>query len=294
MVIVKDVYYDGYLLEVLTGFKKSVLKKNTTAVIIIDGRSGMGKTTLGNQLGYLLDDRNYFMDDKGKKKEKRSYNINKIYYEPKKFLEGLNQAKKGDFLMFDEAMIISSRSAMSDVNKMMIMAMSMIRSKQLFICFCVNSIFDLDRNLALSRADLLLHVYGDHLTDRGNFSAFFKAQADMDRIKNLYLVGKKFYSYSKPSANFYGRFGKKFIVDELEYEKRKQVGIDAFLSGTTGKQEKNAIWFGNLCLDLNTNPIKELRLTALELAQKSKASRRSVERRIQEAKLRAEIDEETL
>ena len=247
MVIYKDVYYDGYLLTLLEGFKKSVLKKNTSAVVIIDGRSGMGKTTLGNQLGYLLDD---------------TYNINKIYYEPKKFLEGLNHAKKGDFLMFDEAMIISSRSAMSDVNKMIVMAMSMIRSKQLFICFCVNSVFDLDRNLALSRADLLLHVYGDHLTDRGNFSAFFKAAGDMDRIKNLYLKGKKFYSYSSPSANFYGRFGKKFIVDEKEYEIRKQVGINAFLSGGDVKQNKNYIWLGALIYHLVSKKIMRVKTIA--------------------------------
>jgi guanylate kinase len=275
MVIYNDVYYDGYLLTLLKGFKKSVLSRNTSAVVIIDGRSGMGKTTLGNQLGYLLDDH---------------YNINKIYYEPKKFLEGLNQAKKGDYLMFDEAMIISSRSAMSDVNKMIIMAMSVIRSKQLFICFCVNSIFDLDRNLALSRADLLLHVYGDHLTDRGNFSAFFKAANDMDRIKNLYLKGKKFYSYSSPSANFYGRFGKKFIVDEVEYEKRKQVGIDIFLSGTSTKQEKNARWFSDLCFYLT----QKKKWTYERLIKISGASERTIARRIKEAKLRAEIDEETL
>jgi len=269
MVIYKDVYYDGYLLTLLEGFKKSVLTRNTSAVVIIDGRSGMGKTTLGNQLGYLLDDH---------------YNINKIYYEPKKFLEGLNHAKKGDFLMFDEAMIISSRSAMSDVNKMIIMAMSMIRSKQLFICFCVNSVFDLDRNLALSRADLLLHVYGDHLTDRGNFSSFFKAQGDMDRIKNLYLKGKKFYSYSSPSANFYGRFGKKFIVDEKEYEIRKQVGINSFLSGAGIKQEKNRIWLGDLFLAL-----RELwGWTHDELAEYSKASLRTCKRRVKEAELRRE------
>jgi energy-coupling factor transporter ATP-binding protein EcfA2 len=269
MVIYNDVYYDGYLLTLLKGFKKSVLGRNTSAVVIIDGRSGMGKTTLGNQLGYLLDD---------------NYNIDKIYYEPKKFLEGLNQAKKGDFLMFDEAMIISSRSAMSDVNKMIIMAMSMIRSKQLFICFCVNSVFDLDRNLALSRADLLLHVYGDHLTDRGNFSAFFKASGDMDRIKNLYLKGKKFYSYSSPSANFYGRFGKKFIVDEKEYEKRKQIGIDVFLSGTNAKQEKNARWLGDLCFYLT----KKKKWTYEKLIKISGASKSTITRRIQEAKLRAE------
>ena len=240
MVKYKDVYYDKYLLDNLEGFKRTVLNKNTSFVMVIDGRSGMGKTTLANQLGHFFDD-NYCLD--------------KIFWEPRKFLEGLEKAKKGDFLLFDEAMILSSRSAMSEINRMVVMAMSMIRSKQLFICFCVNSIFDLDRNLALSRADFLLHVYGDNLGDRGNFTAFFRAKGDIDRIKSLYLRGKKYYSYSQPRANFFGSFGKRFIVDENEYEKRKQAGVNSFLKGDSslGKREKkyrkvckNMIKFGLL------------------------------------------------
>ena len=240
MVKYKDVYYDKYLLDNLEGFKRTVLNKNTSFVMVIDGRSGMGKTTLANQLGHFFDD-NYCLD--------------KIFWEPRKFLEGLEKAKKGDFLLFDEAMILSSRSAMSEINRMVVMAMSMIRSKQLFICFCVNSIFDLDRNLALSRADFLLHVYGDNLGDRGNFTAFFRARGDIDRIKSLYLRGKKYYSYSQPRANFFGSFGKRFIVDENEYEKRKQAGVNSFLKGDSslGKREKkyrkvckNMIKFGLL------------------------------------------------
>tara|TARA_R100000687_G_C6447395_1_gene163512 strand:+ start:1381 stop:2178 length:798 start_codon:yes stop_codon:yes gene_type:complete len=240
MVKYKDVYYDKYLLDNLEGFKRTVLNKNTSFVMVIDGRSGMGKTTLANQLGHFFDD-NYCLD--------------KIFWEPRKFLEGLEKAKKGDFLLFDEAMILSSRSAMSEINRMVVMAMSMIRSKQLFICFCVNSIFDLDRNLALSRADFLLHVYGDNLGDRGNFTAFFRARGDIDRIKSLYLRGKKYYSYSQPRANFFGSFGKRFIVDENEYEKRKQAGVNNYLKGDSslGKREKkyrkvckNMIKFGLL------------------------------------------------
>ena len=240
MVKYKDVYYDKYLLDNLEGFKRTVLNKNTSFVMVIDGRSGMGKTTLANQLGHFFDD-NYCLD--------------KIFWEPRKFLEGLEKAKKGVFLLFNEAMILSSRSAMSEINRMVVMAMSMIRSKQLFICFCVNSIFDLDRNLALSRADFLLHVYGDNLGDRGNFTAFFRAKGDIDRIKSLYLRGKKYYSYSQPRANFFGSFGKRFIVDENEYEKRKQAGVNSFLKGDSslGKREKkyrkvckNMIKFGLL------------------------------------------------
>ena len=56
MVKYKDVYYDKYLLDNLEGFKNTVLNKNTSFVMVIDGRSGMGKTTLANQLGHFFDD----------------------------------------------------------------------------------------------------------------------------------------------------------------------------------------------------------------------------------------------
>lgn len=226
-------YYDGYLKQNLDGFKDAVQNKKTSAVFLIDGRSGMGKSTLAMQLGNYLDD---------------SFSLDKVYFSPEEFLKGLSNAKKGDFLLFDEAMIISNRSTLSEINRMVVIAMSMIRSKQIFVCFCVNSIFDLDRNLALSRADLLLHVYGDNLTDRGNFCCFFKAKGQEDRIKLLYLLGKKFYSYSKPKANFYGRFTTNFIVDETEYDIKKQAAINKFLNeGKTitkkAKQTEKAVRF---------------------------------------------------
>ena len=210
-----SVYYDGYLIDILNTMKKAIEKHNTSIVLIIDGRSGKGKTTISNQIALYLDN---------------NYSIDNIYYNPDTFLEGLANAKKGDFLLFDEAMLISSRSALSRVNKMIIQSMSMIRSKNLYIGFCVNSVFDLDKNLALSRADCLVHVYGEGLFDRGRFATFFKSPGDnINRLKGLYLNGKKYYSYTKPRANFYGKFTKEFIVDEIEYEKRKQTAINKFL-----------------------------------------------------------------
>lgn len=221
------------LREILDGFKKAVAEKNTSAVLIIDGRSGMGKTTLANQIGRYCDP---------------DYNIHKCHWLPDTFLEGgegktgLAQAKKGDFILFDEAMILSSRATMSQINKMVVMAMSMIRSKNLIICFCVNSLFDLDRNLALSRADMLLHVYGQSLTDRGRFMAFFKGADGQDRLKQLYLLGKKYYDYGKPKSNFFATFSSNFVIDPVEYEKQKQQGVNTFLSQTTKRDAtlKNA------------------------------------------------------
>ena len=192
-------------------------------------------TCLANQLGIYLDPK---------------FNLEKILYTPQEFMEALAVAKKGDFLLFDEAMLLSNRSAMSSINKMIIQAMSMIRSKNIYVCFCVNSIFDLDKNLSLHRADILFHVYGDNLIDRGKYAAFFKVKAGEDRLKKLYLFGKKWYSYSQPKANFISRFVNEFVVDEEEYEKRKQIGVNKFLQGVEKKEgvreKKHKVWVSNL------------------------------------------------
>lgn len=216
----KGVYVDGYLNEILNFYAEAVAKHNTSVVIIFDGRSGMGKTTLNNQVGIILDP---------------NYDLKNIHYTPQSFLDALAVAKPGDYICFDEAMLLSNRSTMSQINRMIIIAMSMIRSKKIFVSFCVNSVFDLDRNIAMSRADILLHVYGDTLIDRGKYAAFFKARDGENRLQHLYLLGKKFYSYSKPRANFVASFTKDFIVDEIEYEKRKQEGINNFLKGIEPK-----------------------------------------------------------
>ena len=205
------------LRQILDGFKWAINKKKQSAVIITDGRSGMGKTTISTQIGaYMTPD----------------FDLKDIYFTPEKFIEALTQTKEGDTLIFDEAMLLSSRAALSAINRMIVIAMSMIRSKNLLIIFNVNSVFDLDRNLALSRADLLLHCYGNSLTDKGKFLAFFRGADGMDRIKSLYIHGKKYYSYGTPKSNFNATFSAYFVGDEAEYERRKQIGVNNFLQGS--------------------------------------------------------------
>lgn len=257
------------LTEILDGFKWAIHFKKQSAVMIVDGRSGMGKTTISFQCGaYMSPD----------------FSLDNVHFTPESFLEGLTKVKKGDVIIFDEAMMLSSRAALSKINKMIIIAMSMIRSKNIFIIFNVNSIFDLDRNLALSRADLLLHCYGDSLTDKGKFLAFFKGGDGIDRIKLLYILGKKFYNYSSPKSNFNTTFSSNFVLDEAEYEERKQIGVDKFLKGTksaitikTRKSRDNYIRF------LNENK-KRLKLTHEKIAEIGNISRSSVINAVNEEK----------
>lgn len=213
---------DGYLYELIEFFKDAIDNHKTSVVLVFDGKSGFGKTTLNNQVAITLDP---------------NYSLKNLYYTPETFLEGLRNAKPGDYICFDEAMLLSNRSALSSVNKMIIIAMSMIRSKRIYVSFCVNSIFDLDKNIAIYRADLLLHLYGDNLIDRGKYAAFFKAKDGNDRLKDLYLKGKKFYDYSQPKANFVARFPKEFVLDENEYEKQKQAGVNNYLSGHMSREQ---------------------------------------------------------
>ncbi len=262
---VKELYLDGYEREILDGFKLAVRKYNTSVVCIVDGRSGMGKTTKAMQQGIYLDP---------------NFNLKKVFFDPKTFLEGLANAKPGDFILFDEAMLISSRASLSEMNRMIIIAMSMIRSKKIFVYFCVNSIFDIDRNLVLSRADCLFHIYGQSLIDRGRFSAFFKSKGDgIDRLKDLYLNGKKYYSYSRPKANFIGSFTKEFVVNEPEYERLKQIGVNNFLRGTEPQLTRAGRCRNKLIVLLHT----KYNLKTSELAQIIDLDVRSIQRIIRES-----------
>lgn len=235
------------LTDLIDGFKWAINYKRQSAVIITDGRSGMGKTTLSFQIAQYMSE---------------SFSLENVHYTPESFLEALTKTNKGDTLVFDEAMLLSSRAALSQINRMIVIAMSMIRSKNLCIIFNVNSIFDLDRNLALSRADLLLHCYGESLTDKGKFMAFFKGADGWDRIKELYIKGKKYYSYGTPKSNFNTTFSSYFVLDEEEYERRKQIGVNNFLKGSKEninskyKKERNTLI--KIIHDIKGIPLREL------------------------------------
>jgi len=235
------------LKEILNGFKWAIHNKKQSAVLITDGRSGMGKTTISFQIGrYMTPD----------------FDLSNVHFTPESFTEALTHTKKGDTVIFDEAMLLSSRAALSQINRMIVIAMSMIRSKNLCIIFNVNSIFDLDRNLALSRADLLLHCYGDSLTDKGKFLAFFKGSDGIDRIKQLYIHGKKYYSYGFPKSNFHANFPSHFVLNENEYERIKQIGVNNFLKGTKrtegGKYKQQRDTLIKVVYDLKQLPLRQL------------------------------------
>lgn len=179
-----------------------IAHRRSDMFVIIDGPVGSGKSTLSFQCAKYFDP---------------TFNLDRVVFSVDEFLRVLIRSTPGQAVVFDEAIIVNSRSALTDFNKKVIVAMTQIRSKGLYIFFNIPSVFDLDRNLVLNRCHLLLHCYQDNFGDRGKFLTF-----DRDKLKLLYLKGKRLYTYAIPKANFVARFMEYFYLNREEYEKKKQ------------------------------------------------------------------------
>lgn len=217
------VYFDRTVKEKnLDKAKENVLQKNNSFVIVVDGRSGIGKTTVAIQFAKYLDP---------------NFTIEQMSWSPDKFIKQIENSKKGQCFIFDESMVFSSRAATSRVNRAIVIALSQIRSRNIFIILNINSVFDLDRNVSLHRLDLLYHLYNKD--DVTNSERRMKVYG-RSKIKYLYINGKKYYSYST-HPNFFAKPSGKyiFLIDEAEYEKRKRKEsmANTDMEGTLGRRE---------------------------------------------------------
>lgn len=205
--------------EVLKNFikvKKMVLKnkaaylkskggnKLTSAVIIIDGKSGSGKSTIASQVGLFFDpyitlEKNY------------AWNMDRL-------MELIENPKVGDCIILDEGMIFNSRKANSDDNIRLIVALSQVRSKGVFFIICINSVHQLEKSIPLSRADFLIHVKRiGGMTGIPQYSIY-----DSDRMKQLIIKNAGKYSYKGIYPNIDWRtFSRYLFADEVRYDNMK-------------------------------------------------------------------------
>ena len=102
------------------------------------------------------------------------------------------------------------------------------------------SFFDLDRYFALWRCRALFHVYFTPEEDR-HYIVFNK-----DTKKILYLMGKKFYDYTKPRAPFApSKFFNQYTVNEEDYRFKK---AEAFRKRTVSGVAKRWLDQRNACI----------------------------------------------
>lgn len=192
-------YMHGFLRANLDVVKHDV-ERDYDAFIIVTGREGFGKSTLAMQIAVYLDD---------------TFNLDRCCFTDTQFMEAVDNAKQYQAIVFDETMgYLSSRGTMSKFNRALVKVMSEMRSKNLFVILCISNFFELDRYPAIHRSTGLIHIY-----KRGSFGSY-----DYNKKKELYIKGKKFYSYAV-SPTFIGDFVKYFALPKEEYEKKKQEAI---------------------------------------------------------------------
>ena len=157
-------------------------------------------------------------------------------FNPKEFEKAIKTTPKFHCVIYDEAHGgLNSRAAMTMVNRSLVTMLTEIRQKNLFVFVVLPTFFDLDKYVALWRSRALIHVY-----TKDNFQRGFFAFYNVDRKKELYVNGKKLYSYRGAKPNFIGRFTKFMPLDEADYRKRK---YDALINrnATTEDEEVNAL-----------------------------------------------------
>lgn len=217
----RRIFIDDIIAKRIPKWKRQVLKHDRDKVILIDGREGSGKSVLAQQLAFAIDE---------------DFNINKIAFNGEQLIEKIHNLdkkvnrKKGDCFILDEAFgAISSRQAMSSINRTMVKLGTEMRMYNLFVIVVLPYFFDMDKYYAIARSDFLIHVKFDKKGYRGYYQLF-----PYNKKKLLYIKGKKEYSYSVVKSPLPTcRFRDGYIVDKEEYNQLKEAG--------TKQNEKNNV-----------------------------------------------------
>lgn len=208
--------------------KEKVLEQDWDRVYLIDGGEGSGKSLLGLQLGFYLDP---------------TLNLDRITFTGQSFSKAIENAEKGQCVIFDEAFNgLSSSGATSKLNRLVVRKLMECRQKNLFVIVILPTIFLLQKYAALFRSKCLFHVY---ITGSGN-RGYYRVYNTLNK-KLLYLLGKKLYSYAKPFINKSYRFYGVYPIDEMEYRAKKIKAMQE--SDEEEKLIKHTIKFG-LCINL--------------------------------------------
>jgi len=200
-------YMDGFLKKNLDTAKE-IIKNDWDMIFAFDGAEGSGKSTLAVQCAYYCDP---------------TMTLDNVVFNARDFRKAIINAKPFQAIVYDEAYSgLNSRSAMSFINKSLVGMLTEIRQKNLFVFIVLPCFFDLDKYVALWRSRVLIHVYTGEGFQRGRFSFF-----NVDRKKDLYMKGKKFYEYKLVQPNFRGAFTNAFPLDLKEYKEKKWTALKA-------------------------------------------------------------------
>lgn len=174
-------------------------KQDNDKVYIVDGRERTGKSTFAIQQACYIDPT--LIDD-----------VSRICFTADEFLDAIRKTDSDEkvtkCIIFDEAFRgLSSRGAMSKINKKIIQALMEVGQKNLVIFIVLPSFFMLDIYPAMLRSNALFHIAMDNRSKKRVFYIYPHKKKGM-----LYQSGiRKGWSYeirTRNKGNFYDNFPK--------------------------------------------------------------------------------------
>jgi len=205
-------YYINQRLQAnLQQISKRLKQKDQDFVMVIDGAEGVGKSVFGMQIGMHVDP---------------TLSLDRICMSHGEFKDVIKKANQYQCIIYDEAFTgLSSRSSLSQINRMLVTLMMQMRQKNLFVIVILPSFFMLDKYVALWRARCLIHVYESK--GRRLFFVFNRKNK-----KILWLNGSKTYTYAetirRQGIDFKGEFHGKYVVSEKDYRDKKRKALEHF------------------------------------------------------------------
>lgn len=230
----KRILFDQRIIAILEDIKRAP-KQNNHSIILITGRVGTGKSKLARDLAYYLD------PDVG---------LDQIVFTHEELIEKGLKLGRGKALIFDEAREgTMSTQAMSQSNQRVGLFLDTVRSRCLFIFLLQPSPWNFQKSIFCESGDIHFHVFRAKTKnyDRNDPEAlpFERGHYDVysfDRKRLLYMKGKKWSVFPKsvkPSISNC-RFGSRQVIDEDEYQRRKDAAVAAMNEAAEGNEiDKN-------------------------------------------------------
>ncbi len=214
-------YMDANLKSNIDNYFIKAVDVKWDCVVLNTGMEGSAKTTSAAAIAHYIDPTfpGELIGDGSPRRH-----IDRVVFTFDQLIKAIDNAKPKQAIQFDEAvMAMNAQDASSEIQKILIKKMTMIRKKQLFIFILIPKIFMLRRYFAVSRARAMIHMYTPDGISRGYFRFY-----NYEDKRKLYFKGFKEWDDHAAPPSFKGRTTDTswYFYDENEYEKKKDEAIE--------------------------------------------------------------------